>query len=254
MKNNIFDNVATIYAKYRPSYPDKYINYLIDKCNLNQNTLIADIGAGTGILTKQFLDKNLKVIGVEPNCNMRKVLEKNLIKYKNFTSINGSDKNTNLNENSIDLITVAQAFHWFDIESFKKECKRILNANGKVCIIWNKLDTTDNIVKEEKNIDYSYTNQYKEINNVLEDGKREQLVKEFFGNNNYECKITENNQIYNKETFIGVNLSKSYSLRKDDKNYSNYIKAFENLFDKYNKDGTLVIKNNTYGYLGSLEK
>lgn len=252
MENNIFDDVASIYEKYRPSYPEEYLNYLISKCNLNKNSVVADIGAGTGIFTKQLLDKNLKVIAVEPNDKMRKVLEEKLNGNKNFTSINGTDKNTNLKENSIDLITVAQAFHWFDIQSFRKECKRILKPNGKICIIWNKLDTNDTIVKEEKNIDYTYTNQFKEINNILQDEKREQLIKEFFSNGTYECKITENNQIYNKETFIGVNLSKSYSLRKEDKNYNEYIKAFKDLFDKYSKNGNLTIKNNTFAYLGSL--
>ena len=252
MENNIFDDVATIYEKYRPSYPEEYINYLISKCNLNKNSVVADIGAGTGIFTKQLLDKNLKVIAVEPNNKMRKVLEEKLSGNKNFTSTNGTDKNTNLKENSIDLITVAQAFHWFDIQSFRKECKRILKPNGKICIIWNKLDTNDIIVKEEKNIDYTYTNQFKEINNILQDEKREQLIKEFFSNSTYKCKITENNQIYNKETFIGVNLSKSYSLRKEDKNYNKYIQAFKDLFDKYSKNGNLTIKNNTFAYLGSL--
>lgn len=252
MGNNIFDDVATIYEKYRPSYPEEYINYLISKCNLNKNSVVADIGAGTGIFTKQLLDKNLKVIAVEPNNKMRKVLEEKLSGNKNFTSTNGTDKNTNLKENSIDLITVAQAFHWFDIQSFRKECKRILKPNGKICIIWNKLDTNDIIVKEEKNIDYTYTNQFKEINNILQDEKREQLIKEFFSNSTYKCKITENNQIYNKETFIGVNLSKSYSLRKEDKNYNKYIQAFKDLFDKYSKNGNLTIKNNTFAYLGSL--
>lgn len=252
MGNNIFDDVATIYEKYRPSYPEEYINYLISKCNLNKNSVVADIGAGTGIFTKQLLDKNLKVIAVEPNNKMRKVLEEKLSGNKNFTSTNGTDKNTNLEENSIDLITVAQAFHWFDIQSFRKECKRILKPNGKICIIWNKLDTNDIIVKEEKNIDYTYTNQFKEINNILQDEKREQLIKEFFSNSTYKCKITENNQIYNKETFIGVNLSKSYSLRKEDKNYNKYIQAFKDLFDKYSKNGNLTIKNNTFAYLGSL--
>lgn len=183
---------------------------------------------------------------------MRTILIEKLKGNKNFTAINGSDSNTNLENNSIDLITIAQAFHWFNIESFRKECKRILKPNGKICIIWNKLDTTDTIVKEEKNIDKIYTNQYKEIDNVLQDERREHLIKDFFKNNTYECKITPNNLIYTKQTFIGVNLSKSYSLKKEDKNYINYLKAFENLFDKYNKNGSITIKNNTYAYLGSL--
>lgn len=250
MEDGKFNQVAKIYEKYRPSYPEEYIKYLIDRCNLNENSTIADIGAGTGIFSKQLLDNGLKVIGVEPNDEMRKVLEEKLKNNKNFTSIKGNDKNTGLGKNTIDLITVAQAFHWFNIEGFRKECIRILKPDGKVCIIWNKLDLTDTIVKEKKEIDYKYTNQYKEINSILQDEKRENLIKNFFKTGNYECKITKNNLIYNKESFIGVNLSKSYSLRKEDKNYNEYVKAFENLFDKYSKNGKLLIKNNTYGYLG----
>lgn len=77
MEDKKFNQVAKIYEKYRPSYPEEYIKYLINRCNLNKNSTIADIGAGTGIFSKQLLDNDLKVIGVEPNDEMRKVLEKN---------------------------------------------------------------------------------------------------------------------------------------------------------------------------------
>lgn len=106
MKDEKFNQVAEIYEKYRPSYPEEYIKYIINKCNLNENSTIADIGAGTGIFSKQLLDNNLKVIGVEPNDEMRKVLEEKLKNNKNFISINGTDKNTHIEKNSIDLITV----------------------------------------------------------------------------------------------------------------------------------------------------
>ena len=252
MENKKFDKVAEIYEKYRPAYPNEYIQYIINRCKLNENSVVADIGAGTGIFTEQLLSKNVKVIGIEPNCDMRKVLENKLRNSKNFTVINGTAENTKLKENSIDLVTVAQAFHWFDIEKFKDECKRILKPNGKVCIIWNKLDTTDTVVREQKNIDHKYTNQYKEVNNVLQDEEREKLIKDFFRDGKYECKIIENNLKNDKETFVGVNLSKSYSIREGEEKYSEYVKEFEKLFDKYNKDGIISVANNTYGYLGEI--
>lgn len=182
MEDKRFNQVAKIYDKYRPSYPEEYIIYIISKCNLNENSIIADIGAGTGIFSKQLLDNGLKVIGVEPNNEMRKVLEEKLKSNRNFTSIKGNDRNTGLEKSSIDLITVAQAFHWFNIEDFRKECIRILKPEGKIFIVWNKLDLTDTIVKEKKEIDYKYTNQYKEINNILQDKQRENLIKDFFKN------------------------------------------------------------------------
>lgn len=251
MSDDKFNGVVEMYEKYRPSYPEKYIDYIIEKCNLNSKSLIVDIGAGTGILTKQLLDKNLKVIGIEPNTEMRKVLKKLEIN-KNFKAIEGTAEDTNLENHTVDLIVVAQAFHWFDNERFRNECERILKSNGMVCIMWNKLDTTKGIVKEQKEIDAKYTNQYIEIDSILDENKRENKVKDFFGDNIYERKIVENNLINDKERFIGVNLSKSYSLRKGDNLYGEYVNEFEKVFDKYNKDGIAVIPNNTYGYLGNL--
>ena len=179
MNEDKFNNIAEIYEKYRPSYPEEYINYIIEKCNLNSESLVADIGAGTGILTRQLLNRNLKVVGVEPNNDMRNILKK-LELNKRFKAIEGKAENTNLEDNSIDLIVVAQAFHWFDSERFRNECKRILKTNGKVCIMWNKLDMNSEIVKEQKKIDDKYEKRYTEVNNLLDDTKRELKIKEFF--------------------------------------------------------------------------
>ena len=76
MNEDKFNKLADIYEKYRPSYPEEYVKYIIRECNLNEESIVADIGAGTGILTRQLLENNLKVIGVEPNTDMRKILKK----------------------------------------------------------------------------------------------------------------------------------------------------------------------------------
>ena len=244
--------MADIYEKYRPSYPEEYIKENITKCHLNAKSLIADIGAGTGILTRQLLHNNLKVVGVEPNPDMRKVLKK-LETNKNFKAIEGTAEHTNLEDNSIDLIVVAQAFHWFDKEKFKKECKRILKPNGSVWILWNQLDETKEIVKEQKRIDDKYTNRFQEVNGILSATKKEDKIQGFFKDDIYETKVVDNPLENNKERFIGSNLSKSYSLKKEDANYDNYIKAFGEVFDKYSENGMVIIPNKTYGYLGTVE-
>ena len=119
MNEDKFNHLADIYEKYRPYYPQKYVEDIIEKCHLNFESLVADIGAGTGILTRQLLHNNLKVVGVEPNPDMRKVLKK-LETNKNFRAIEGTAEHTNIENNSIDLVVVAQAFHWFDKEKFKE--------------------------------------------------------------------------------------------------------------------------------------
>lgn len=84
---------ADIYTKYRPQYPLEYSNYLVSYNSLTADKTIADIGSGTGVLTQQLLEKNLKVIAVEPNDDMRRIVEKKLNSYPNFVSINGTADN-----------------------------------------------------------------------------------------------------------------------------------------------------------------
>ena len=251
MNEDKFNHLADIYEKYRPSYPEEYIKDIIIKCYLDSESLVADIGAGTGILTRQFLNNNIQIVGVEPNQDMRKIL-KRLEKNPNFRSIDGTAEHTNLEDNSIDLIVVAQAFHWFDKEKFKKECKRILKPNGKVWILWNQLDETKEIVKEQKRIDDEYTNRFQEVNGILDANKKEEQIQGFFQGNIYEKKVVDNPLENDKERFIGANLSKSYSLKKENPNYDNYIEAFGQIFDRYSENGKVMIPNKTYGYLGKV--
>ena len=224
MNEDKFNHLADIYEKYRPSYPEKYVKDIIATCHLNSESLVADIGAGTGILTRQLLHNNLKVVGVEPNPDMRKLLKK-LEANKNFKAVEGTAEHTNLEDHSIDLIVVAQAFHWFDKEKFKKECKRILKPNGSVWILWNQLDENKEIVKEQKKIDNQFTNRFQEVNGILGAAKKEEKIQGFFKDNQYETKIVDNPLENDKERFIGSNLSKSYSLKKEDANYDNLYKS-----------------------------
>ncbi|MFR1709510.1 MAG: class I SAM-dependent methyltransferase [Clostridium sp.] len=71
MNENKFNGMAKIYSKYRPSYSFNFIDYLFTNVGISQSSIIADIGSGTGILTKQLLEKGSKVYGIEPNADMR---------------------------------------------------------------------------------------------------------------------------------------------------------------------------------------
>ncbi|GAG54799.1 unnamed protein product, partial [marine sediment metagenome] len=99
-----FSSRVENYIKYRPKYPLKIIDFLEKKAILAKSNVIADIGSGTGILTKVFLDHGNWVYGVEPNKDMREAAEKILKNYPNFTSFEGSAESTGLEENIIDLI------------------------------------------------------------------------------------------------------------------------------------------------------
>ncbi len=85
-----FTQTVADYLKYRPSYPKEVLDVLISECHLTSTRIIADIGSGTGLLAKLFLDYGNKVYGVEPNEMMRKAGENYLKNYPNFSSVNGT--------------------------------------------------------------------------------------------------------------------------------------------------------------------
>lgn len=249
---NKFNKVADLYDKYRPNYPNELITDIVKKCKLDPDAIIADIGAGTGILTRKLLEQRKKIIAIEPDDDMREILVDNFRDNNNLKIMATSAEDTKIPSNTIDLITVAQAFHWFAIEEFRKECERILKPQGNIFILWNKINMEDEIVKQMKEIDYKYTQQYKEIKSVLEKEKMEHAINIFFKDKEYEEIVVRNDIQYDKETFIGYNLSKSYSLRSIDNKYEEYVKSFEELFEKYQIDGVINISNYVCGYLGKL--
>ncbi|WP_110927577.1 class I SAM-dependent methyltransferase [Bacillus massiliglaciei] len=115
-----FNGKAESYSKFRPSYPDELITDLIADHNLNEHSLIADIGSGTGILTKKLINFNLKIMAVEPNTEMRSIAESQLRDHPLFTSVNGTAENTALASGTIDFITVARRFTGLTLQLLKE--------------------------------------------------------------------------------------------------------------------------------------
>ena len=132
-----FSGLVENYSKYRPSYPPELMSFIELETGLQKDWNIADIGSGTGIFSKLLLGRGYKVYGIEPNKNMREAAEYELQGFKKFTSIDGAGEKTSLKDRSIDLITVAQAFHWINPDAAKLEFRRILKPPGYVALIWN---------------------------------------------------------------------------------------------------------------------
>lgn len=132
-----FGNRVENYVKYRPHYPAAIIPYLQQQFHLSPGT-IADVGAGTGILTKLFLDAGYTVYAVEPNEPMLAKATSLLNDYPGFTPVPGTAENTSLPDNSMDAVIAGQAYHWFDAEKSKKEFTRILKPHGLVMLVWNE--------------------------------------------------------------------------------------------------------------------
>src|SRR5437773_2428243 len=136
-----FSNRVGNYIKYRPDYSGAIIDLLNEECGLNQQSIIADIGSGTGILSELFLKNGNRVFGIEPNAPMRGAGEKLLERHSKFTSIEGSAEATTLPDDSVDFVVAGQAFHWFDQKLARDEFSRILKPSFWVVLIWNERRT-----------------------------------------------------------------------------------------------------------------
>ena len=239
-----FSSRVENYIKYRPSYLKEIINFLTDKKILSKRSIIADIGSGTGILSELFLKNGNKVFGVEPNTEMRRAAERILEIYPEFISISSSAENTSLLSNSIDLITVGQAFHWFDIDKSKKEFKDILKFDGYVVLIWNSRKKQEKgFSSQYEQFVSSYGTDYKQVR------KREQNVDVFF---NYKKEIFHNYQDLDFAGLTGRLLSASYIPLKEDPNYEKMLKELKIIYESYEAEGKVRIEYDTEVLYGQL--
>lgn len=130
-----FSDRAEAYAKYRPGYPDELYGLLQRDAGLKTGSPVADLGSGTGLLTKLFLDHGHRVYAVEPNAEMRRAAETQFAGEPNFVNVSGRAEATTLPAQCVDLVAAGQAFHWFDPVAARLEIRRILRPGGQVALI-----------------------------------------------------------------------------------------------------------------------
>ncbi len=135
--SKVFTPLAEDYARYRPGYPAEVLDELARVCGLTPAWLVADIGSGTGNLARLLLAAGHRVVGVEPNREMREAGERLLADYPAFRSLEGNAKCIPLAARSVDLVAVGQALHWFDVAAARREFLRILRGGRWVAVLWN---------------------------------------------------------------------------------------------------------------------
>ena len=244
---NKFDGYSKNYAMGRPGYAKELIDCLYNEYRMSAASVVADIGSGTGKFARHLLERKSEVYCVEPNDDMRKTAENELNIFSNFHSIKGDAENTTLEDASVDFITTAQAFHWFNVQRFKQECDRILKDNGKAVLIWNIRDEADPLNQDLYRIFTGYCPDFKGFGGgIVKDDPR---IKTFF-NNQYDYISFDNPLYYDRDRFIARHLSGSYSLKEGDSGFVDYLREIENIFNKYARDGVVSIANRSVAYIG----
>jgi SAM-dependent methyltransferase len=128
---NSFGAVAAVYERGRPSYPAEAIDWLIPA----QARRVADVGAGTGKLTRQLRERGLDVIAVEPSAGMREELRRAV---PGVPVLAGTAEQIPLADGTVDVVIVAQAWHWVDPERAVPEVARVLAPGGRLALMWNR--------------------------------------------------------------------------------------------------------------------
>ena len=243
MNEEKFTGKADVYDKFRPSYPVKLIDWLYEKTGAKT---VADIGAGTGIFTQCLSAKPWKITAVEPNPDMLEILKQNMGQGSALEIVNAPAENTGIPAGTIDLVTAAQAFHWFDKEKFEAECERILTPGGRTAIIWNTHGKTEFRYERDRIFD-----KYCGMSNSMKGnvtGENKTLRNEYFSK--MEIFRAENNMSMNEEQFIGYSLSHSYAIKADNENYGKFVDELRNAFAKFQHNGIVEFPQETTCYLG----
>ncbi|MCL2018574.1 MAG: class I SAM-dependent methyltransferase [Oscillospiraceae bacterium] len=206
-----FSGKGAVYAQARPSYPQAAIDYI---CKfITPDSVVADIGAGTGKFTELLAKRNYNMFAVEPNSDMHEQLEITLKPFPNVKIINSTAEATTLPDNSVDLITVAQALHWFDPDKFRAECRRIGKENVRVIAIYNQTPGGSSVGHSKLSTDVFFENP---------------TIREF-----------PNSVFYTREKWIQYMTSHSHDPLPTDPNYETHIAEANAIFDKENENGLL---------------
>jgi ubiquinone/menaquinone biosynthesis C-methylase UbiE len=243
-----FSRTVEYYAKYRPGYPREVIPFLQQHANFSSQFTIADVGSGTGISSEVFLKNGNEVYGVEPNDDMRRVSESLRNVYANFHPVAGSAEDTTLKAESIDLITIAQAFHWFNVKTARQEFQRILKSNGSVLILWNhrKVDPSG-FSKDYEDFIWKFAVDY---GKVKQTDIRFEVLERFFGHDQFTRAVLPNAQSLNLESLRGRVLSSSYMPQKGHPHFEEMLENLDQIFRRYSVDGSISMEYDTEVYWG----
>jgi SAM-dependent methyltransferase len=245
-----FSNRVADYVRYRPGYPAALLDLLRAECAFGPNLVVADVGSGTGLLSKLFLTNGNRVHGVEPNEEMREAGEEFLQEHKNFASVNGSAEATTLDAASVDFITVGQAFHWFDPAAARREFLRILKPGGWVVITWNDRRMVEaQLTREYEDLLERFGIDYKRVKDAYPESDD---IRSFFAAGGFSARDLPNQQILDWEGFRGRLRSSSFAPTEDHPNYAPMMAELERIFHAHERNGSVYMEYFTRVYFGQL--
>ena len=244
-----FTGRANVYAKARPGYAAKMVERLCGWAELSPASTVADIGAGTGIFSAQLAATGARVIAVEPNDDMRAEAESCFAGASCVSVRKGTAEDTGIEPDSIDLVTAAQAFHWFDCEAFRVECLRILRGVARVALVWNMRVSEAPVNAACERVFRELCPRFKGFSGGVR--MDDPTIAQFF-RGKFDQWHFKNDLVYSRDAFIARCLSGSYAPKEGEASYETFVSVVSGIFDEYQQDGLIVVPNMTNAYVGTL--
>ena len=243
-----FSDRVENYVRHRPSYPPGLIPWLTEAIELSPQSVVADIGSGTGISASLFLRNGNPVFAIEPNAAMRAAAEKLLRSFPRFKSVDGTSAATGLPDASVDVVTAFQAFHWFDVPAARKEFARILRPAGWVVLVRNDRRLTGTpFLEAYEDLLLRLGTDYLRVrhNNVTEEA-----IRTFLGPGTFKAHTFSNEQRFDFEGLKGRLVSSSYVPAPDNPGHEPMIRRLMEIFERFQENGVVTMTYDTRIYTG----
>jgi len=241
-----FSSRVADYVRHRPSYPSAAISLLQARCGLRPGAVVADLGSGTGILSRLLLEAGARVFGVEPNEGMRAAAEAALGADPAFSSIRGTAEETSLPAASIDLLVAGQAFHWFRVADARREALRILRPGAHAALLWNEHPSSGSpFLADYESLVRAHAPEYDQVVGSRADP---QAMAEYFGHAP-QCARFPNQQQFDFEGLRGRLMSSSYAPQPGHPQHEPLMHGLRQVFDRHARAGEVLFPYVTLVYL-----
>jgi SAM-dependent methyltransferase len=237
------------YVRARPGYPPELMDVLRDHCGLGPASVVADVGSGTGTFTALLLDRAARVYGVEPNAEMAQAAEARLGRWPGFVSVRARAEETGLPASSVDLVTAAQAVHWFDLAAARREFARILRPGGFAALVWNSRRREGTpFLRDYEALLERWGTDYASVRRL---GGDESAARAIFGEGGYERRVLANVQHLDRDLLRARLLSSSYVPAPDDPRRVPMLEDLDAIFEARRSGGAVTIEYETEVFWGA---
>lgn len=244
-----FSDRVENYVRYRPGYPPEVLQALKDECGLKAAHVMADVASGTGIWTRMLLENGNRVIGVEPNADMRQAGERLLAEFPRFQSVEGSAEATTLQDASVDFVTAAQAAHWFDRAKARQEFVRIMRPGGWLVLLWNERITDSTpFLRNYEQLLLDYGTDYQDVRHE----RTTESVNDFFDPAPFQERVFAMRQEFDYIGLEGRLLSSSYAPGPGHPRHAAMLQSLRAIYEAHARDGRVSFDYNTRVYFGQL--